>query len=321
MTGGEADKCHPVAVLGVHIGLNLEHKAGDRGFRRVDLAFGGLLRLRLGSIFAHAVHQFLHTERVDRRTEPDRGHRTVQERLPVERRQQFAGHFNLFAELPQKVGGDMKGEFGVVHPRDLQALRDLVAVGTVHDFEAVVQQIIGADEIAANPDRPRGGCYVNREVFLNLVDDLEHIAAFAVHLVAKGQDRQVAQAADLEQLAGLGFDPLGPVDHHDGGVNGGQGPVGIFREIAVAGGVDQVEAPLTIVVGHGGGRDGNPALLLQFHEVRPCAPGFALGADLARHLDRPAEQQELLGERGLAGVGVRDDRKGPTPPNFRGDDF
>ena len=37
---------------------------------------------------------------------------------------------------------------------------------------------------------------------------------------------------------------------------------------------------------------------------------LAARLDGARHLDGAAEQQQLFGQRGLAGVGVRDDRKG-----------
>jgi hypothetical protein len=44
------------------------------------------------------------------------------------------------------------------------------------------------------------GATVERQLLLDLVEDLEGIAAFAVHLVDEGDDRDVAQAADLEQL-------------------------------------------------------------------------------------------------------------------------
>jgi hypothetical protein len=53
-----------------------------------------------------------------------------------------------------------------------------------------------------------------------------------------------------------------------------------------------------------------PRSCLHLHEVRPGAPRLALGAHLTGHLDGAAEQQELFGQRGLARIGVRDDRKG-----------
>jgi hypothetical protein len=68
-------------------------------------------------------------------------------------------------------------------------------------------------------------------LLLDLGDDLEGVAALAVHLVAEGQDGEVAQAADLEELAGLGFDALGAVDDHDGGVHGRERAVGVLGEV------------------------------------------------------------------------------------------
>ena len=46
------------------------------------------------------------------------------------------------------------------------------------------------------------------------------LAAVAVHLVDEGEDRDAAQAADLEELARLRLDALGGVDQHHGAVGG-----------------------------------------------------------------------------------------------------
>ena len=48
------------------------------------------------------------------------------------------------------------------------------------------------------------------------------------------------------------------------------------------------------------------------------APAFALGLDLPGQLDGAAEQQELFGQGGLAGIGMRDDRKGAPARDFGG---
>jgi hypothetical protein len=58
------------------------------------------------------------------------------------------------------------------------------------------------------------------------------VAALAVELVDKSDDRHVAQAANLEELAGLLLDaPLGNfgggVEHHHRAVDRGQGAVGV----------------------------------------------------------------------------------------------
>ncbi len=214
----------------------------------------------------------------------------------------------------------MFGELGVVEPLDPDAFGDLVAVGAVHQFQPVAQDVVAADEIATHADGPACGCDVDGEVLLDLVDDLEDIAALAVHLVTEGQDRQVAHPADLEELLRLAFDPLGAVDDHHGGVHGGQRAVGILGEVRVAGRVHEVEAVVLVppleVEGHGGGGDRDAAVLLHRHEVRARAPRLALGADLTRHLDRAPEQQEFLRQRGLARIRMADDREGAAARNF-----
>jgi hypothetical protein len=53
--------------------------------------------------------------------------------------------------------------------------------------------------------------------------------------------------------------------------------------------------------------DGDAALLLQLHPVGPGAAPLTPGLDLTGLLHRPAVEQELLGEGGLARVGVADD--------------
>jgi hypothetical protein len=76
---------------------------------------------------------------------------------------------------------------------------------------------------------------------LDFVEQLERVAAFAVHLVDEGDDGGVALAAHLDQALGLRFHAVGRVDHHQRRVHGGQHAVGVFREVLVAGGVEQVD--------------------------------------------------------------------------------
>ena len=318
MARAEPDKGHPVAVLGVHVGLHLEDEARDLLLLRRNLARLGAGGLRLGREVADAVHQLLHAEGIDRRAKPDRRHVALEHRLRVELGQQLARHLDLFLELLEQFARHVLGELGVVEPVDLDRFRHLVAVGPVHQLEPVAQHVVAAHELAPHADRPRGRRHVDGEVLLDLVDDLEDVARLAVHLVAEGQDRQIAQPADLEELLRLAFHALGAVDHHDRRVDRGQRAVGVFREVRVAGRVDEVVAEVAVIEGHGRGRDRDPALLLHLHEVRARAPRLALGAHLSRHLDGAAIEQEFLRQRGLAGIRVRDDRKGAAAGDFRG---
>ena len=92
-----------------------------------------------------------------------------------------------------------------------------------------------------------------------------------------------------------------------------EGAVGVLREVLVARRVEQVEHAAVVFEGHHRGDDRDAALALDRHPVRPGRPPVALGLDLAGELDGAAEQQQLLGQGGLAGIGMGDDRKGAAP--------
>ena len=91
--------------------------------------------------------------------------------------------------------------------------------------------------------------------------------ALAVHLVDEGDDRDVAQPADLEQLARARLDALGGVDHHDGRIDRGERAIGVVGEILVARRVEQVEDAVAIFEGHHRGDDRDAALALDLHPV------------------------------------------------------
>ena len=184
---------------------------------------------------------------------------------------------------------------------------------------AAALDLDGADEVAAAADRPVHRRGVERQRLLDLVEQIERVAALAVHLVDEGQDRDVAQPADLEQLAGARLDALGGVDHHHGGIDRRQRAVGVFGEVLVARRVEQVEDVVAVFEGHHRGDDRDAALALDRHPVGLGGAAVPLGLDLAGELDRAAEQQELLGQRGLAGVRMRDDGEGAAALDLAGE--
>ena len=210
----------------------------------------------------------------------------------------------------------MFGQFRIVQPIDFNAFCNLVAVGAVHQLQPVSQDVVTPDEIAALSDGPAGRGHVDGQVFLDLVNDFKDIPAFAVHLVAEGQDWQISQAADLEQLLCLAFHALCTVYHHDRGIHRRQRAIGVFGEIRVARCVYKIETEVVVIKRHRRGGYRNTPVLFHLHEIRPRAPRFALGAHLTRHLDCAAVKQKLFGQRGFARIWVRDDGKGPTPGNF-----
>src|SRR5690606_24156944 len=145
------------------------------------------------------------------------------------------------------------------------------------------------------------------------------LAALPVELVDEGHDRRVAQPAHLHQLDRAFLDALGHVDHHQRAVHRGEHAVGVLAEVGVAGGVEQVDDAPGVRELHHRGRHRDAALLLQRHPVRSGAAGGLARLDRAGELDRAAEQQQLLGQRGLARVRVRDDGERAAQGRFSGD--
>src|SRR5207248_11298159 len=86
-----------------------------------------------------------------------------------------------------------------------------------------------------------------------------------------------------------------------------------------AGRIQQVESDAVVLEGHHRRAYGDAALALDLHPVGAHAAALTLRLDLARELDRAAEQQQLLGERGLTGVGMRDDREGAPVRDLGGE--
>ena len=184
--------------------------------------------------------------------------------------------------------------------------------------EAVVLPVDDAAEVAGDAHRPgdRGGLEV--ELGLELVDQFERLSAGTIPLVDEADDRQLTLATHLEQLAGLALDAARRVEHHDHRVDRGKDPVGVLGEVAVTGRVEQVQDVVAIgELEHGRG-DRDAPLLLHLHPVRADLASLTAGLDVAGLLDRPAVEQELLGERRLAGIGVADDGEGPPPRSFFG---
>ena len=76
--------------------------------------------------------------------------------------------------------------------------------------------------------------------------------------------------------------------------------------------VENVDFISVVVELHHGGRYRDAALLFDFHPVAGRGLLNLVVLYGACHLDLPAEEQQLFGQRGLTGVGVRNDGKGPA---------
>ena len=185
-----------------------------------------------------------------------------------------------------------------------------------YSSSVLLLDVVDAAEPLGAADRPVHRRRGDAERALEVVEQLQRILRRTVELVDEREDRQPVPAAHLEQLARLLLDAVGRVDHHHDAVGGDQRAIGVFAEVLVARRVEQRHAaPLELELERRG-RDRDAALLLERHPVgRRVAAGLA-AADGAGQLDRAGIQQQLLGQRRLAGVGVRDDRERAPARHF-----
>ena len=188
--------------------------------------------------------------------------------------------------------------------------------GALEGVEFVFPPVVDAAEKAALAERPVDGAGSDAEDVFQFIQQLHGLAGGAVHLVHEGEDRHAAAAADFEELAGLAFDSLAGIDDHDGGVDGGEDAVGIFREVLVAGGVEEIHHAAAVFELQDGGGDGNAALAFQFHPVGGGGALVLAGGDTAGELHGTAVEEELFRERGLPGIRVGDDGKGAAAGDF-----
>lgn len=112
------------------------------------------------------------------------------------------------------------------------------------------------------------------------------------------------------------LDALGTVDDDDDRIDGRQRAVGVFGEVLVSRGVEDVDLGALVFEAHHGRGDRDAALALDLHEVRRGAFLDLVAFDRPGDVDGPAEEQQLLGEGGFTRVGVGDDREGAAACDF-----
>src|SRR5690606_14764325 len=159
------------------------------------LAAVAILRTRPRRPVADRLDQVTHAEIAQRRTEINRRQVTLTERSHVERTACFTRQIDLLDESLAVICGQQASD--LVRFRTVDG--DRLNIG-IRMANGVVLEVIGAREVLAESDRPINRRGIERQLLLDLVQDLERIAALAVELVDEGDDRDIAQAADFEQL-------------------------------------------------------------------------------------------------------------------------
>ena len=149
---------------------------------------------------------------------------------------------------------------------DVELVRQTFAT-CVEEIDFIVQDVVHAFEVFAHADRPGYGRAADLQDVFHFVQQFQRIAHFAVVFVHEGNNRRIAQAADVQEFDGLRFHAFCRVNDHQGAVDGGQNAVGVFGEVLVSRRVQEVDGVVFVVELHHGRGHGNAALLLDVHPV------------------------------------------------------
>ena len=176
--------------------------------------------------------------------------------------------------------------------RNLFGVFALVVFHTAHiGNHGAGAEIENAVEVLARTQRPGYRRAFDLEYGLDFVQQVERVTGVTVELVDEGHDRRIAQTADIQQFDSAVFHAARGIDDHQRRVDGSQRAIGVFREILVPRGVEQVDDALAIVKLHDRRRHGNTALLFDFHPVRGCVAVALARLDGAGDVDRATQQQ------------------------------
>ena len=193
----------------------------------------------------------------------------------------------------------------------------VTVTGGVHN-DVVIGEVINALEVAVATDRPGDRRRLDLQDRFDFVEQFDRVADVTVEFVDEADNRRVTQTADVHQRDGPWLYTLTTVKNHQRRVDRRQGAVGVFGEVFVTRGVEQVDHVIAIRELHD--RRGNRDTTLLFH-FHPVGGGMAVGlARLHRagNRNRLAHQQELLGDGGLTGIGVGNNGESAAFRDFGG---
>ena len=312
--GTDLQERDAVAVVGVHVGVDLEDEARHLLLGRLHAPRLGLRGARRGGDVDETFEQLAHAEIVDRRTEEDRRQIARQIGVAVEGIVDALDQFRILAQLAGIALAHMRVELRCSQIADFDGRRRsrLPLVGG-EERQTVRIDVVNALERRAVGDRKGQRTYFDAQLALHLVQQVEGILARTVQLVDEDHHRRLAHPAHLHQAARLLLDALGAVDDDDDRIDGRQRAVGVLGEILVAGRIENIDLHSVILESHDGGGHRDAALPFDLHEIGRRALLDLVALDGARHVDRAAEEQQLLGKGRLAGVGVRNDGERPPP--------
>ena len=201
-------------MVGVDVGRNLEDKARKLRLFGLYLALLGLGGTRTGGYLNETVQKFLHAKVVQGRTKEYWRHLGRAVGFYIELRVDAVHQFQVFTQLVGVLIADTLVELGGTELHTDLFSNALLVRG--EEVEVILIDVIHALELGSLVDGPRQGSHLDFQLLFQLVEQVEGVAALAVHLIDEDDDRRLPHAADRHQLARLSLHTLGTVDHNDG---------------------------------------------------------------------------------------------------------
>ena len=232
VTAGQAHKGDAVAVRRVHVGLDLEHHAGEFGLLGLNHPLDGWALARGRRQVHQCVQHLAHTEVVDGRAEQHRRLFAVEKLRFVKGGRGACHQLQLVTRLLE-LGAEARQALGVVQPGQHVFVAPAPVFPSRKHPHLVGAAVVHAAEGLAHADRPGERHHRHAQLALDLVHQVQRGLHLAVHLVDESEDGRVARPADLQQAPRLRFHAVTRVDHHQRRVHGGEHSVGVFAEILV----------------------------------------------------------------------------------------
>ncbi len=148
---------------------------------------------------------------------------------------------------------------------------------------------------------------IESDDFLDLMPGALDVGAGQIDFVDHGNNFEPVIEREIDVGEGLRLDALARIDHQQRTLAGGQAARNFVGEIDVTGRIDQVQHVAFPIFGrviqpHRARLDRDSALALEVHRIEELILGLA-------HRERAGALEDSIGQRGLAVIDMRDDRK------------
>ena len=229
MAGDDAHERHAVAVLRIHVRLNLEHETGELDTVRLHLPGAGFASARWRSQLEELPQKRLNPKVGKGRTEEYRRKGPVDHPIVVirvaGRIEQFnVGHQTIKRPFPHGVhqGHIVDADNGVIG-----ACRTAITTA-LEEVHFPLQAVVHAHENVIVEHGPGGSETINAKIRLHVLNQLERIFPVTVALIHERENGRPTTFAHLEQLPCALFHPASVVEQHNRAVCRNQCPIGVF---------------------------------------------------------------------------------------------